>query len=392
MNIFQQKSERIKNIQKKGLAKDFGFNAISFLILGLFIIGGISLQFGLYPASEIESVVGITVGLLVAGAVAAGLPMWMLLIQLIIILWVGVMAKLDLTYIPMALSGSLGLLLAASFQLIYQWDKVVILRLGKFRKVHGPGLFFLIPFIDRIAAFVDTRIRATDFSAEKTITKDTVPVHVDALAFWMIWDAKQAVLEVENYVEAVILSAQTALRDAIGRHNLSSLLSERDDLGKEIQQILDRKTNPWGVTILSIEITDIIIPKELENAMSKQAQAERERQSRVILSTAEVEIAQMFEEAAVRYDRSPTALQLRAMNMVYEGIRQNSSLMLMPSSALDNMNLGGCDGGRLHFRRCMKQSQSGTRRASRPRTLHRRGQVIHTELIPHMREEINDQY
>ncbi len=344
MNIFQQKSERIKNIQKKGLAKDFGFNAISFLILGLFIIGGISLQFGLYPASEIESVVGITVGLLVAGAVAAGLPMWMLLIQLIIILWVGVMAKLDLTYIPMALSGSLGLLLAASFQLIYQWDKVVILRLGKFRKVHGPGLFFLIPFIDRIAAFVDTRIRATDFSAEKTITKDTVPVHVDALAFWMIWDAKQAVLEVENYVEAVILSAQTALRDAIGRHNLSSLLSERDDLGKEIQQILDRKTNPWGVTILSIEITDIIIPKELENAMSKQAQAERERQSRVILSTAEVEIAQMFEEAAVRYDRSPTALQLRAMNMVYEGIRQNSSLMLMPSSALDNMNLGAVMG------------------------------------------------
>ena len=155
--------------------------------------------------------------------------------------------------------------------------------MGRFQKVHGPGLFLLLPLLDRTAAFVDTRIRATDFSAEKTLTRDTVPVHVDALAFWMIWDAKQAILEVENYLEAVILSAQTALRDSIGKYDLATLLSERDELGKEIQKILDTKTNPWGVTILSIEITDIIIPKELEDSLSKQAQAERERKSRVIL-------------------------------------------------------------------------------------------------------------
>ncbi len=344
MNLFEKRSARIKNIQVKGLSKDFSFNAISFLILGLFIVIGIVVQLMYAPASSIEYIVGITAGGLIGGVIISLFPLWIILSQVIIIIWVSVFAKLDLSYVPMTLSVSMGMLLAASFQLIYQWDKVVILRIGKFKKVHGPGLFFLIPFVDRIAAFVDTRIRATDFSAEKTLTRDTVPVHVDALAFWMIWDAKQAILEVENYVEAVILSAQTALRDAIGRHELSSLLSQRDDLGKEIQKLLDKKTNPWGVTILSIEITDIIIPKELENAMSKQAQAERERQSRVILSTAEVEIAQKFEEAAKRYDRNPTALQLRAMNMIYEGIRQNSSLMLIPSTALDNMNLGAVMG------------------------------------------------
>ncbi len=344
MNLFQEKITRIKNIQPKRLSKDFNYSAISFLVLGLFILIGIIVQIAYTPETDIKNIVAIAGGLLAAGLLIAALPMWLFLIQLTIILWISVLASLDLSYAPITIAGSLGMLLSASFQLIYQWDKVVILRMGRFRKVHGPGLFFLMPFIERVAAFVDTRIRATDFSAEKTLTRDTVPVHVDALAFWMIWDAKQAVLEVENYLEAVILSAQTALRDAIGRHDLSSLLSERDDLGREIQQILDKKTNPWGVTILSIEITDIIIPKELENAMSKQAQAERERKSRVILSTAEVEIAEKFEEAAKRYDRSPTALQLRAMNMVYEGIRQNSSLMLLPSSALDNMNLGAVMG------------------------------------------------
>lgn len=344
MNLFQEKITRIKNIQSKRLSKDFNYSAISFLVLGLFILIGIIVQIAYTSETDLKNIVAIAGGLLAAGLLIAALPMWLFLIQLTIILWISVLATLDLSYAPITIAGSLGMLLSASFQLIYQWDKVVILRMGRFRKVHGPGLFFLMPFVERIAAFVDTRIRATDFSAEKTLTRDTVPVHVDALAFWMIWDAKQAVLEVENYLEAVILSAQTALRDAIGRHDLSSLLSERDDLGREIQQILDKKTNPWGVTILSIEITDIIIPKELENAMSKQAQAERERKSRVILSTAEVEIAEKFEEAAKRYDRSPTALQLRAMNMVYEGIRQNSSLMLLPSSALDNMNLGAVMG------------------------------------------------
>lgn len=340
MNLYTQKIERIKNLKTKSLTKDFGFSAISFIFLGLFLALGIVLQFLLYPTTSMEDVVYLAAGILGGGLVIAILPMWVFIVQLAIILWVCMLAFLDLSFVPMAATGTVGLVISASVQLIYQWDKVVTLRMGKFHTVHGPGLFFLIPFIDRIAEFVDTRIRATDFSAEKTLTRDTVPVHVDALAFWMIWDAKQAVLEVENYTEAVILSAQTALRDSIGRHQLSSLLSDREELGREIQRILDKKTNPWGVTILSIEITDIIIPKELENAMSKQAQAERERQSRVILSAAEAEIAQKFKEASDVYDTSPTALQLRAMNMVYEGIRQNSSLMLMPSSALDSMNLG----------------------------------------------------
>ncbi|MBA7715536.1 hypothetical protein ES703_124585 [subsurface metagenome] len=206
--------------------------------------------------------------------------------------------------------------------------------------MHGPGLFLLFPLVDRIAQFVDTRIRATDFSAEKTLTRDTVPVHVDALTFWMIWDAKRAVLEVENFMQAIVLSAQTALRDGIGKHNLADLLSEKDRLCKEIQQILDAKTNPWGITILSIEITDILIPTELEDAMSRRAQAERESQSRVILGEAEVKVAEKFEEAARRYQDNPTALHLRAMNMIYDGLKKNNSIMILPSSALESMSLG----------------------------------------------------
>ena len=344
MNFFESKNEKIKNFKPKKLNKDYSYHALSLLVLALFIVAGIVVQLGIYPDSNTMSIVEIAIGILFGGIIMSLLPVWVVTVLLTIGLWVSLMANFDLSYASMALAGTLGFLVSSSVQLIYQWDKVVILRMGKFKKVHGPGLFFLIPFIDRIAAFVDTRIRATDFSAEKTITRDTVPVHVDALAFWMIWDAKQAVLEVEDYVDAVILSAQTALRDAIGQNDLSSLLSERDELGKRIQQTLDKKTNPWGVTILSIEITEIIIPKELENAMSKQAQAERERQSRVILSTAEVEIAKKFEEAAKRYENNPTALQLRSMNMVYEGIRQNSTLMMLPSSALDQMNLGAALG------------------------------------------------
>jgi regulator of protease activity HflC (stomatin/prohibitin superfamily) len=340
MGLFHTKFDRIKNIQKKILIKDFGYNAVSFLVLGICIGVGIFTQLFFYLPGEVREVVAIAGGIVAAGAIISFIPMWITVILMIMFLWLPLIAFLDIGYYPIALAGSAGLLLSASVQLVYQWDKVVILRMGKFKKVHGPGLFLLFPLVDRIAAFIDTRIRATDFSAEKTITKDTVPVHVDALAFWMIWEAKQAVLEVENFLEAVTLSAQTALRDSIGKHDLSTLLSEREKLCKEIQETLDAKTNPWGITILSIEITEIIIPKELENAMSKQAQAERERNARVILGTAEVEIAEKFEQAAEKYKDNPTALQLRAMNMVYEGIRQNNSLMLLPSSALDNMNLG----------------------------------------------------
>jgi regulator of protease activity HflC (stomatin/prohibitin superfamily) len=223
----------------------------------------------------------------------------------------------------------------------HHWEKAVILRLGRYHRLRGPGIFLAFPIIDRVTRFVDTRIRATDFSAEKTITMDTVPVHVDALAFWMIWDATRAILEVESFLEAVVLSAQTALRDAIGRHDLADLLAERERIGKEIRQTLDRKTNPWGITILSIEFTDIIIPRELEDAMSKRAQAERERQSRVILGTAEVEISEKFVEAARRYREDPSALHLRGMNMIYEGIKQRGTIVLLPSGGLSSMSLGG---------------------------------------------------
>ena len=344
MNLFQSKSNRIKNIQPPKLQKDFSYSAVSFLVLGIFVAVGVFIQFSLFPESDIESIVQLTAGLFFGGVLLAVLPLWIFSIVIISAIWINILAFLNLDFWPLAASGSIGILISASVEMVYQWDKVVILRAGKFRKVHGPGIFILLPLLDRTAAYIDTRIRATDFSAEKTLTIDTVPVHVDALCFWMIWDAKKAVLEVENYLEAVTLSAQTALRDSIGKHDLASLLSEREDLGREIQEALDSKTNPWGVSIMSVEITDIIIPKELENAMSKQAQAERERRSRVILSTAEVEIAEKFELAAEKYSKNPTAFQLRAMNMVYEGMRQNNTMMLMPSSAIDSMNLGSVMG------------------------------------------------
>ncbi|MBN2858744.1 MAG: slipin family protein [Sphaerochaetaceae bacterium] len=339
MNLFQKKFDRIKNVQSFRLRKDFAFNPISFFLFAAFTGGGIALQLSA-PLIDSFTVIQLGVLLVVIASLIALVPLWITLINGIILIWLVIFGAFDSSYWIIGAIGSGGLILSTSIQLILQWDKVVILRLGRFRTVHGPGLTFIIPLIDRIAEFVDTRIRVTDFSAEKTLTTDTVPVHVDALAFWMIWDAKSAVLEVENYLEAVILSAQTALRDAIGRHELSSLLSERDELGKEIQEALDAKMTPWGVTIMSIEITDIIIPKELENAMSKRAQAEREKQSRVILAEAEVSIARKFTEAADIYKESESSLQLRAMNMIYEGIRQNNSMMLMPTSLIDSMDMG----------------------------------------------------
>jgi regulator of protease activity HflC (stomatin/prohibitin superfamily) len=340
MNLYRKKIDRIKNSQAFTLKTDFRFGAVSFLVLAVFIGLGVWLQSVMYPFIAIQALLQFAIALFFAALFVTLFPMWATVILVLVCLWMYLIGVLNFSLYPFALCTSLGLLLSASLQMVYQWDKVIILRLGKFKKVHGSGLFFLIPFADRIAESIDMRIRATDFSAEKTLTKDTVPVHVDALAFWMIWDAKKAVLEVEDYTEAVILSAQTALRDSIGKHPLSSLLSEREELGKEIQTALDAKINSWGVSILSVEITDIIIPKELEDAMSKQAQAEREKQSRIILGAAEVEIAKKFTEASAEYANDPVALQLRAMNMVYEGIRQNNSMMLMPASILDHMDLG----------------------------------------------------
>ena len=235
-------------------------------------------------------------------------------------------------------------LLTSSVQIAYQWEKAVLLRFGKFKGLKPSGLFLLVPVIDKVAEFVDQRIRVSDFSAETTLTSDTVPVNVDAIAFWMVWDAEKAVLEVEKFKDAVVLSAQTALRNAIGKHDLAELLSQRDRLGDEIQTVLDDKTNAWGITTQSVEIRDIIIPKGLEDAMSRQAQAERERQSRIILGTAETEIAEKFATASDHYRDNPVALHLRAMNMVYEGLRQKGSMIIVPSTAVETMGLGALGG------------------------------------------------
>lgn len=236
------------------------------------------------------------------------------------------------------------LLAAPAIQIAYQWERALVLRFGRYKALHKPGVFFIVPVIDKVAQFVDQRIRVTDFNAETTLTSDTVPVNVDAIAFWMVWDAQKAVLEVEKFDDAVILSAQTALRNAIGRNDLAVLLSERDRLGQEIQKTLDEKTNAWGITTQAVEIRDIIIPQGLEDAMSRQAQAERERQSRIILGTAETEIAEKFARASQHYRDNPVALHLRAMNMVYEGLRQKGSMIIVPSTAVETMGLGALGG------------------------------------------------
>jgi regulator of protease activity HflC (stomatin/prohibitin superfamily) len=234
--------------------------------------------------------------------------------------------------------------LILSIRISDQWEKAVVLRLGKYVGLKGPGIFFLIPFIDRVDQFVDQRIRVTDISADQTLSKDTVPVNVDAVIYWTVWDVEKAALEVESYKDAIAFIAQTALRDTIGTHELSDLLQNRDKIAQDLQQNLDENTNPWGITVQTVGIKDIIIPTALSDAMSKQAQAERERQARVTLSTAELEIAEKFEEASLRYKNNPTALQLRGMNMLFEGLKEKGSLIIVPSSALDSMNLGAMGG------------------------------------------------
>jgi regulator of protease activity HflC (stomatin/prohibitin superfamily) len=225
-----------------------------------------------------------------------------------------------------------------------QWDRAVVLRLGHFHALKGPGVFWLVPFVDRVARFVDMRVRVAEFFSESTLTRDTVPVDVDAVCFWMVWDAQKAVLEVESYYRAISLSTQTALRDIIGTHTLEEMLTQREALGRILQEMLDRKTNPWGITVQSVEVRDVIIPANLQNAMSKQAQAERERQARIILSTAETEIAAKFVDAARPYLSNPVAVHLRAMNMLYEGLKEKGSIIVVPSSAVESMNLGALGG------------------------------------------------
>jgi regulator of protease activity HflC (stomatin/prohibitin superfamily) len=245
------------------------------------------------------------------------------------------------TPIPILTGLAIGLYLMFAIKIANQWERVAQLRLGKYLGLRGPGLFFIVPVIDSLSKYVDQRVRVTDVRAESALSKDTVPVNVDAIIFWVVWNAEKCILEVADFNEAIMLSAQTALRESIGRHELAQMITERETLGHELQRILDEKTNPWGITVQSVEIRDVKIPAALEDAMSRQAQAERERQARIILGQAETEISKKFEEASLVYQNNPTALHLRAMNMLYEAIKERGSMIIVPSSAVETMGLGG---------------------------------------------------
>lgn len=238
----------------------------------------------------------------------------------------------------------LGIYLLFGLKVASQWEKALVLRLGKFRELSGPGAFWIIPVIDAIPIWIDHRVMVTPFAAEKTLTKDTVPVDVDAVLFWVVWDAEKAALEVEDYKVAIAWAAQTALREVIGQMTLADILVGRAKMDNDLQQIIDERTTPWGVTVQSVEIRDIIIPQGLEDAMSRQAQAERERQARVILGESEEQVAHSFAKASIAYVNNPTALHLRAMNMLFEGLKEKGALVIVPSSAVDTMNLGGLSG------------------------------------------------
>jgi regulator of protease activity HflC (stomatin/prohibitin superfamily) len=235
----------------------------------------------------------------------------------------------------------LGFLIAQSPKVARQWERAVVLRLGRFVGLRGPGLFWIVPFIENVSSWIDQRTITTSFAAEQTLTSDTVPVNVDAVLFWLVYDPEKAALEVQDYAQAVSWAAQTALRDIIGRTSLTDLLRGRERIETELQKLIDERSNPWGVTVQSVEMRDVVIPESLQDAMSRQAQAAREKQARIILAEAEVEIAHMFDKASDSYHDNPTALHLRAMNMLYEGLKEKGALMLVPSSAVESMGMGG---------------------------------------------------
>jgi regulator of protease activity HflC (stomatin/prohibitin superfamily) len=243
--------------------------------------------------------------------------------------------------LPLIAGLLVGVYLLFSIKVADQWEKVAVLRLGRYVGLRGPGWFHMFPIVDSLSRYVDQRVRTANVTAESTLTRDTVPVNVDAIVFWMVWNAEKSILEVQDFVQAITMSAQTGLRESIGRHELAQMITERESLGRELQKILDEKTNPWGITVQSVEIRDVRIPQALEDAMSRQAQAERERQARNILGQAETEIADKFSQAALTYQDNPVALHLRAMNMLYEAIKERGSMVIVPSSAVETMGLGG---------------------------------------------------
>jgi regulator of protease activity HflC (stomatin/prohibitin superfamily) len=243
--------------------------------------------------------------------------------------------------VALAAGALVGLYFLFAIRVADQWEKVAVLRFGRFVGLRGPGLFHMIPIVDSLSRYVDQRVRVANVSAESTLTRDTVPVNVDAIVFWMVWNPEKAILEVQDFTQAITLSAQTALRESIGRHELHQMVAEREMLGKELQRILDEKTTSWGITVQSVEIRDVQIPLALQDAMSREAQAERERRARTILGQAETEIAEKFGQAALTYQSNPVALHLRAMNMLYEAIKEKGAMVIVPSSAVETMGLGG---------------------------------------------------
>ncbi len=282
-----------------------------------------------------------------AGSSRAGQPDWQVVSfiggavgLLCLLIGIGLSAYFKAPW-PVLVSLVIGLYFLFSIKIAKQWEKMAVLRFGEYKGIRGPGMFHIIPIVDTITRSVDQRVRVTDVSAESALTRDTVPVNVDAIVFWVIWNAEKCLLEVQDYKEAIRLSAQTALRESIGRHDLAQMITEREMLGHELQKILDEKTNPWGITVQSVEIRDVHIPAALEDAMSRQAQAERERQARIILGTAETEISVKFAQAAEVYRDNPVALHLRAMNMLYEALKEKGSMVIVPSSAVETMGLGG---------------------------------------------------
>src|ERR1700678_1585152 len=244
-------------------------------------------------------------------------------------------------WIPFVAGALIGLYLLFAIRVVRQWEKVAVLRFGRYIGLREPGLFLMIPVVDTLSPVVDQRVRVTSVSAESTLTRDTVPVNVDAIVFWVVWNAEKSILEVQDFTQAINMSAQTALRESIGRHELAQMITERESMGQQLQLILDAKTNPWGITIQSVEIRDVRIPQALENAMSQQAQAERERQARLILGDAETQVAVKFAEAARTYGDNPGALHLRAMNMLYEAMKEKGAMVIVPSTAVETMGLGG---------------------------------------------------
>jgi len=245
---------------------------------------------------------------------------------------------------PLLVALPLGFTLAMAPRVAKQWERAVVLRLGRYVGLRGPGLFWIVPFVDSVTKWIDQRVITTSFAAEETLTSDTVPVNVDAVLFWLVYDPEKAALEVQEYQQAVSWAAQTALRDIIGRTSLTDLLRGRERIEEELQKLIDSRSNPWGVTVQSVEMRDVVIPESLQDAMSREAQASREKQARVILGQAEVEIAHSFAKAAESYHNNPTALHLRAMNMLYEGLKEKGALMLIPSSAVESMGMGGLMG------------------------------------------------